>query len=683
MNLKYNHKFFFGKKNYPVLLAAFIIFLAYLPLLSGLASIKFDALNYYYPVHYFFSKQLHEGSIPFWFYNLNGGFPMHADVGTPFWNFTLWIFPLLGHSVYVYTLSILSHVGLAAFGMYKLARHLQLSNVVASVLMACFVCSGYYAAHLTHSPYIFEIAYIPFILLFFLRTVFNPNYRNSIYLGISLFFLINSGYPGFCISTLYFLMFFFIAIIITNKSIQNIKYILYLIRLLAFACTIGAVLSLPLFVSYLGIINNYNHSDGYSLTQIFSTYGGLTVRALLSFLWPFASAVNSDFYKTDATWTNIFCGVILSCFAVVAIIKSKNKLLYPLLICGLLLLIMSFQGSIKLFFFKHLPLLYLIRNNGGFRIYFVLTMLLASGFGLQYALDNKKCLLKKVAYIFIGVQLLMLGYLLLNYRTMLFGPWLSNVSLQGFNISTLSVPFMIFLQSIISIGLLLLTLIFINNKNKIVILIYADMLLSFFANMPYTGVNVRKNASQVQAGIHTSAARINNAQQNLTLGSLNAIPYDTSFLNEPVHFLKNKIGYDEAQYPSMLKNYSDLLYSGQLKNFDSVQAVFLVKKPASKYEPKDLILKNNSVSFNISSPENDSVIIFQNYHQAWKGYVNNKEVILGKNAAGFISLPITKGSHQVIIKYWPRKPIFAFFASLLVWVGLVWFLVKDKKRSKL
>ena len=673
---------FFGKKNYPVIVAICVICVAYLPLLSGFFSIKFDALYYYYPVHFFFSEQLQSGSIPLWFYNLNGGFPMHADVGTPFWNFTLWLFPLLGKSVYVFTLSMLSHVALAAFGMYKLARHLQLSNGVASVLMVCYVCSGYYAAHLTHPPYIFEIAYIPFILLFFLRTVYNPNFKNSIWLGISLFFLINSGYPGFCIATLYFLIAFFIAHIVANKALRNGKTLWKVVCFLSLACTIGAVLSLPLFVSYMGIANNYNHSDGYSLTQTFTNYGGMTVRSLLSFLWPFASPLNADFYKTDATWNNIYCGIILICFAVVAFIKSKHKMLWPLVICGLLLLVMSFQGGAKIFFFKHLPLLSLLRNNGGFRIFFVLTTLLAGGFGLQYVLDNKAGLLKKIAFVFIGIQLLTLGYLFINHRNMLFGNSLSNLSLQSLNVNTLSIPFMVFVQSIISIALLLLTIIFIKNKNKIVLLIYADIVLSFLVNLPFTGINARHSASQVQAGIANSAAAINNAPANQTLGFINAIPYDTGFLNEPVHFFKNNIGFDEAQYPSMLKNYSDLLYSGKLKNYDSIQSVFLVKQTAYKNGAKDFLLKNNSVSFSITSAENDSVVIFQNYHQDWKGYVDDKEVVLGKNEDGFIRLPISAGTHQVLIKYWPSKAVMAFFISLLVWFGLVWFLVKDRRRRK-
>lgn len=673
---------FFVKKNYPVLSGIFVICIAYLPLLSGITSIKFDALNYYFPVHYFFSDQLQSGTVPFWFYNLNGGFPMHADVGTPFWNFTLWIFPLLGKSVYMYTLAILSHVAIAAFGMYKLAKYFQLSNAIASVIMVCYVCSGYYAAHLTHPPYIFEIAYIPFIVLFFLKSVFSPNLKYAIYLGISLFFLINSGYPGFCIATLYFLAALFIALIFFNPEIRKSNSLLPSIKFLSLSCIIGVILSLPLIVSYISIINNYNRSNGFSISQSFTQYGGMMPRSLLSFFWPFASPLNASFYKTDATWNNIYCGIILSGFFLLALIKSKQKLKWPLVICGFLLLLMSFQGGAKMFFFKHLPLLSLLRNNGGFRIYFVLIILITGGIGLQYYLQTKDNLIKKIIYFFIGFLLLAMAFVAIQNQGNLFPTSLTNLSFHNINVNSLSIPFVVFVQSVISILLLIGALIFIKSKTRIILFIYADILLSFIANLPFTGVNGRHSAAFTQRAIATSITDINKVSYTKTMGTLNSIAYDTNFLNEPIHFLENNIGYDDAQYPSMMKNYSDLLYSGKLKKYDDKNCVFFVKQLTTENSLKNLELKNNSVSFNITSLENDSIVIFQNYHANWNGYLDGETANITQNADGFISMAIPNGTHNVVIKYQPVKPIIAFFISLMVWVFLIWYLVKNKRMQK-
>ena len=672
---------FLQKKNFSVLAGILIICIAYLPVLSGAASIKFDALQYYYPIHYFSSNQLQLGSIPFWHYNLNGGFPLHADVGTPFWNFTLWIFPLLGNSVYMYTLSILLHIAIAAFGIYKLARYLGMSNVVAPVVMVCFVCSGFYAAHLEHPPYIFECAYIPFVVLFFLRTIFLPVLRNAVLLGISLFFLINSGYPGFCISTLYFLIFLFIGILVSHKAIRAKRHLLPVMGFMFCACAIGGILSSPLLVSYWGIANNYNHADGYSLIKGFGDFGGLTPRSLLSFIWPFASPVDASFYKTDATWNNIYCGIVLTCFFIVALLKSKQKLLWPIVIAGFFLLAMSFQGVSKLFFFKHLPLLSLVRNNGGFRIYFMLAVLLAGGFGLQYYIDKKWSGVKKITIFLAGVQVVAIVYLLLAKRELIFSSSLFHAGLRHIQLTSFNVPLMVFIQSLITIVLLLLAVVFGYDKRKIVVLIYADIVLSFLVNLPFTGINIRQTAFFTQTKIEEVATAINKIPYTKPMATLNAMPYDTAFLNEPVHFLKQNIGLDDAQYPSMFKNYSALYYSGKLWAYENRPCVYLLKQGFKGNDFKDFILKNNAVSFSIASLADDSLLIFQNYHPDWKGYVDGSAVAIGKNADGFITLPVSSGTHKIVIKYLPLKVIFAFLGSLLVWLSLLGYLWYCKKHK--
>jgi len=161
-------------RNKSCLFFILLIAIAYSPMLSGIMAIKNDALVVSYPIYYFLSSQLQQGILPFWNYNLNGGFPLHAEVGSLFWNFWLWIFPLTSKSIYGYTLEIALHIIIAATGMFKLGRYLKFSNQTSCFMMFCYVCSGFYVAHLQHTNNIFESSYIPFVLLYFLKTVFTP-----------------------------------------------------------------------------------------------------------------------------------------------------------------------------------------------------------------------------------------------------------------------------------------------------------------------------------------------------------------------------------------------------------------------------------------------------------------------------------------------------------------------------
>ena len=95
------------------------------------------------------------------------------------------------------------------------------------------------------------------------------------------------------------------------------------------------------------------------------------------------------------------------------------------------------------------------------------------------------------------------------------------------------------------------------------------------------------------------------------------------------------------------------------------------------------MLKNNSISFNILSKVDDSIILFQNYHTNWECEVNGQKTIIKKTPEGFMKVPVKAGVHQFYFKYWPQHAIIAFLISVVVWIMLMLYLFKNRKQQRL
>ena len=212
-------------------------------------------------------------------------------------------------------------------------------------------------------------------------------------------------------ATCYFFLGFFLISVITTKELrsrENIKRSLFLL-LISFLFTV--ILCLPYLVSLYQISNNFYQAKE-NVTSDFISHGGITIRSLISLLWPLASMVHEEFYKTDIAWNNMYVGITLLSFFIFSILCIQHKLKYPILFGGLFLLLLSFQGNTKSLLYIHLPGMSLIRSNGEFRVYFILSMLILSGWALDDVLKNKnKDKFKKIllAFLCISVVAIIIG----------------------------------------------------------------------------------------------------------------------------------------------------------------------------------------------------------------------------------------------------------------------------------
>ena len=667
------------KKINPYLALTLILVIAYLPMLSFVMGIKNDALVVTYPIFYFFSSELGHGHIPWWHYNLHMGFPLHADPGTPFWNPIFWVFALLGKNIFVFTLLIWTHVFIATLGFFNLGKWFCFSNKLNIALSISYACSGFFVCHIQHTNNLFEAAFLPFVILYFLKLISRPNYLNAFLLSISLFFFVNSGYPGFPIVTLYFLGFLLMFILIKNPS-QTEKWDLKkIVAYLLLSIVLAILFCLPYLISLIDIGDNFFRANVFSIDKTFTKNGGITIRSLISLLFPLATAIHPEFYQTDISWNNLYFGIVLLPFFFYSILCVKNRFLFPLLFSGLFLLLLSFQGSVKAICFNYLPLLNLVRSNGEFRIYFILTAIMVSGFGIEDAFRKENhSLLKKIIVVFIGILILSLAWSVLNEIQLA-----KNLNKSAENgiyylMKNINIPTAIALQSITGIVFLLFFLVFIRNRKWLLLLITIDIIFSFWMNLPYTGLG-RDNAFFINKSLQQSIQQINKTPDSATIQEVSNPLYKTKFLVHPALYA-NKAGVlTETAYPSSFSSYIQLLRS---------DSIIQIEKKASiaSYLNNDSIIKkitpvklnSHQIIFSVNLSKNENILIAQNYHPNWHCTVDDKEITIDKAFKTLMRISVNSGAHILRLTYYPKKEIIAWYISLIAWLVTVFLYFRNR-----
>lgn len=715
------------KRVYP---AFFLLFsLAYLPLWSGIMSLKNDALILSYSMYHFFSEQLQHGIIPWWHPNLHLGFPLHADPGFPFWTPITWIAALIGSSLYVYTGLMMAYLAIAGLGMIKLTKWLRFGFSAQLLISLAYVLSGFFVAHLQHPHYIFEAAFIPFCLLFLLRLIYTPTLRNALLLSVSLFFLVNSGYPSFPISAAYFFTLLTASLLLCDQAVRSRRHLRLLIPCFGVTLITVFFLCLPYLASVHELEPLYNRGGAQVREQAGS--GGMTVLSLLSLLFPLSSALRPDFFGTNITWNNVYIGLLPLIFAISSLRRPAGQpLQLPFVIAGAGMLLLSMQGPLKTLFNRTVPLYNLVYSNGGYRIYFILALLLLAGWGLQQYISGKGRQLRAGGWSVPGQvtgrrerqmaerspqegvvsqnrqphpvagtppQLGQDGgafpHRIIWMLLILFGvvacfsvsyPLPHPGNLKEF-IKNISLPNSFFFQSLIGIASLLLLLLFRRRKRVIVLLGCAELILAFLINLPFTGLGVTRTPG-VRQQLDSIAVAVNRIPPDATLATISRQAGWNRFLHQPLLFYHSIGQIGRGSYPSSLHSYNTFIESGGAERINSEKVVFSSRSfTGSSPGPGFTNLEVNGGGFSfqaqIDEPA-DTLVVLQNMYPNWKYYVNGIEVQAGRMLGTFAGIPVTQGAVSVRGIYRPSAPVICFWVSIFAWTIVIFKLIKKSSSAK-
>lgn len=659
------------------------VVIAYMPLISNIMSIKNDSCVLSYPIFYYFSSQLNNGSIPFWHFNMHLGFPMYADPGTPFLNPFFWLFAIIGSSIHIYVFYILIHLAFGAIGMYLLGRQLGFEKKTRIILSIAYIAGGYFVAHLQHSNHIIECTYLPFVVNYLYALFKNPTLKNSVLLGLFFYLFTISGYPGFAIGMPYYIAIIALGFILNKHAFQIIKSNTKPIGLFVLSILLAIILCSPFLYALFINVENFQRSSAFSGDSYLFEGGASPVLGLMSFVLPLTSVVkNSPFISSDMAWNNMFIGIVPFIFFIAAIKVKNLKFILPHLIAIAFFLDISFEGQIKQLFFK-LPLLNFLRYNGGLRIYAMLSMLIVSGYALNNYFNNKKpntkLLIKiyKVLLLLISTTaIIILFYGLINNSFSINHNqnWVKKI----LNIQIIPA---ILIQSLYVIMVLLLVKKFIHHKRKLFFIALADVILCFWINLPFSGLSI-KSMPSITKDIEASKTYINQQNNFLILSDSLQKPAVNHVVFAPA-LLSNKIGVIPPHaYPSGKKTYFEFIEKNGLNYFNNKPVCFLYSNTTNA-----LAYKINSESMRIEcfTKQPDTLYIHQNFDAHWTAFSNNNELSIYKWQNNFMKIALPANTKNVKLIYKDtviNKLLFVPIVGIIfISIFLIYSFRKDKKHT--
>jgi hypothetical protein len=652
--------------------------IAYLPLISNIMSIKNDSCVLSYPIFYYFSSQISNGTIPFWHFNMHLGFPMYADPGTPFLNPVFWLFAILGSSIKIYVYYILIHLAFGAIGMYLLGRQLNFENKTSLILSIAYIAGGYFVAHLQHSNHIIECTYLPFVVNYLYALFKKPTLKNSILLGLFFYLFTISGYPGFAIGMPYYIAILGFGFLLHKQFLQIIKRNVKPIVLFALSILIAIIFCSPFLYALFVNVENFQRSAVFSGDSYLFEGGASPVLGLMSFVLPLVSVVkNSPFFSSDMAWNNMFIGIIPLLFFIAAIKYKNLSLILPHLLAIAFFLDISFEGQIKQLFFK-LPLLNFLRYNGGLRIYAMLSMLIVSGYALNNYFTSKKpdinSILKINKILFFLILFTAIIALVYGLKNNSFS--INNHQSWVKNILNIKLVPAILIQSVYVLFILFLLKKFLPNKKKLFLIAIADVIFCFWVNLPFSGLSI-KSMPSITDDIEASKKYINKQNNFLLLSDSLQKPAINHVVYAPA-LLSNHIGIIPPHaYPSGKKTYFDFIEKNGLDYFNNKPVCFLY---SNVYKALPYKINAESMSIECLTKQPDTLFIHQNFDKHWTAFSQNSQlnVYAWQNNFIKIALPANTNTVKLVYKDTITKKLLFIPLAGLIFVSI--FLIYSYKK---
>jgi hypothetical protein len=151
-----------------------------------------------YPTYHFAAQSLKSGVIPFWNPYLYSGAPFAADIQSSlFYPVNLIYFSLAPEITYRGVMLLAAfHLWLAGAGMYLFLRYLTPGDSITPPLFGAlaFMFSGYFIVHFGNLNLIAQVAWLPFIFLFYHRSLSERRPGLAVWAGVFLAIAASAGH---------------------------------------------------------------------------------------------------------------------------------------------------------------------------------------------------------------------------------------------------------------------------------------------------------------------------------------------------------------------------------------------------------------------------------------------------------------------------------------------------------
>jgi hypothetical protein len=682
-------------KKYSSFFFITIVFLiAFAPIASFVFALKNDFFLGYFPPKFLLSETVTSGQLPLWNPYISFGLPFYADMNGAYWNPVTWIIALTtGYSAYTLTVELLLYILCGGAGMYMLTKHFTDNNSVRLVAAIAFMCNGFVIGHLQHLNWISGSAFLPWCIWGVYNILKNGSLRNILVTTLAFYLLISASHPGMIIGSIYFffgLLIFLLYLKYKESGWQDVKKGVYRLFVL-FALLLA--LSSGLIAGYVDILPHFARNTKVDLHL--SLVQNTNLQSWISLFAPFSTVKDNAFFRNDIALRNNYIGLTLLCFLLLSFITKKTKQQSFFLATGLLFLLLSLGGNIKLFAHNYIPLIGYVRINGEFRIFAIICFILAAVISFDYFSANKTLVQKNLKRVSSLIVVALISLLLVAMGLILQGHtafhnsiasehtnWRETIKLL---IDQLEFGDVAVLQCLIQIPLLLMLRMAILNMNfnRILILTVADLIIATSLNLPFTGVG-KVSVGQI-AAIHEQSPRGIPVPKLEPLRLHDTIPNKDSALVGDWSFYNKQIGKSRSvlypvklsanyQFYQLLKRDSSLSVANHPFLFlsKSIDQPKLINNQSLE-QANILDFSTNHLKLRFDANDSGFLVLLQNFYPHWTYKKNNQIAPVQKAGINFIAVPVTKGENNIEITFSPPiiKILLLFCAILLLLIVIV------------
>lgn len=666
------------KKSFPYIIIFFVAVVAYLPLSTFYFGMKNDAFSDNFPNKFFLSEALHAGMNPLWNPYMNFGFPIYADMGFAFWNPITWFFALIGYNAYTLTAEVLLYIFIAGISMFLFGKYLRLSLHACTAIAAMYMCSGFFSGSIQYINFITSAAFLPAAFMCLHRIIHMPSLRNAVWLSLSAYMVLAGGHPaipiGFCYAALVFVFIILIKnpVLLKNKVLVINFLIAVLLLLLLFS---------PAIYSYVNILPSYGRNQ--PAEQELFIEDGSSWSSLVSFIYPFFTAVSHDYFTADVAFRNFYIGIggLLLAGVVFSVRNAhKSEFLIPAF-AGLLL---SVGGWVKYYLFTYLPGLNFVRNNGEYRIFTILFFVILAGFGFDMVSSNRQK--SKLFFLKVNTFMFVLSSLTVIVICLFFCNSLKEEINAVFISSGFTNKVKTFLSSSGSLFLFISVCITIilalaykrlswRNSNLLLIIILIDLSINSIIYLPVTGIG-QKRVADIQAIYDRTKPGIP-IPDLIPVNELDTLDEVTTGLTGEWSYYSKEIGVRRlTDYPSFFSGTSVFFKDSVSKPVLHKPFLFLksnLNDTSANEKVRVHIFRPDFVTLSIWTPKDDTLVFLQNNYKFWNASVNQTNTQISTAYHCFMSVPVKKGDNLVSFRY--QDTVLFYFMFFSVTLLIVTFFV--------
>ncbi len=711
-NLSHNEK-----KHYQhYFLLLLICLITYWPLTFGFFSVKNDAIHYFLPYRFHISEALRNGEWPFWSPYIYLGYPVYGDMQSGAWNPIVWVFSAISrYDLTLFHFENLLYIFLSGIGMYKLTNrfvsHSRTSLLVAtSYMLSGFMLSGQLINWLASA------AFIPFVLLYFLRTIEKNSFQDAAKTALSLFLLLTAGYPSFFIIICYLLLILF-SLKCLNKfrKKETTKQWRYFFFSQGAILILFTGLSLPAIVSYIDLLPYYHRGSGATYDEIIRN--SFEWKHLLSFLFPSSIKAADISSSTDVTCRNLYIGLyILPIFIIFPPKLSRRNICLILLALFSLLFSAGDSTPVRNLCYEFVPLMDTFRHPSQMRLFIILSVLLLSAPSIKLALNSKTLSLEESKKAIIVLWLTITALFIITAAAIFQSTIISQPNILGSGtdpkeiIETLTLNDTISVNGIIQLFFALLALWLFRKKNKFSFfpaLWISNLFIMAQFILPITFVS-QTNPKEINAIIHQSPKGFPLIRPDRTLSENSKDAYDNFEKISLSYFYNKKIGISKiTNSPSFLTQHEEFINYEQLFKYISSRPVIyiadsiLAQKPGvQEYDSLGCnyaIIDNNNINLPANCQNAGTailkklsankllieatvtskalLIITQNYHHCWLAKEGKTRKDIYKVNESFMGISLSPGKHEIELSFLPGITFKALWVQGITILILVLFTI--------